>query len=162
MQTDSAEGAVVNILHAPVEDSCEPTDFAAVLDFPLAEQAQALVLTAAAQPGAKEALALMAMAAAPPCEEEVRALVLMTAGHHAADDRTLVGAEVAGRPRADDLSQCDHTALFLCHLSSHAYTSHNGPNAVFHPMSASFYGSRYSVYGNIQTAHSNYIPAGSR
>jgi len=123
---------------------------------------QALVLMVAGQSWEEELLALILMAAAPPCEEEVRALVLMTAGHHAADDRTLVGAEVAGRPRADDLSQCDHTALFLCHLSSHAYTSHNGPNAVFHPMSASFYGSRYSVYGNIQTAHSNYIPAGSR
>jgi hypothetical protein len=129
---------------------------------PCEEEVQALVLMVAGQSWEEELLALILMAAAPPCEEEVRALVLMTAGHHAADDRTLVGAEVAGRPRADDLSQCDHTALFLCHLSSHAYTSHNGPNAVFHPMSASFYGSRYSVYGNIQTAHSNYIPAGSR
>ena len=77
MQADSA---VVNIFWAPVEDPCEPTDFAAVLDFPLAEQVQAGVLTVAAQSDAKEALALMAMAAAPPCAGEMQALVLMVAG----------------------------------------------------------------------------------
>jgi len=184
----------VNIFWAPVEDPCEPTDFDAVLDFPLAEQVPALVLTVAAQPGAKDALALMvmaaappcegemhalvlmvaaqfweeelpallAMAAAPPCEEEVRALVLMAAGHHAVDARVLVGAGVPGHPFADDPSRYDYTVLFLRHPSSHAYTSHNGPNAVFHPMSASFYGSRYSVYGNTRTAHSRYIPEVSR
>jgi len=189
-----ADSAVVNIFWAPVEGPCEPTDFAAVLDFPLAEQVHALVLMAAAQPGAKEALALMVMAAAPPCEGEmhalvltvaalsweeelpallvmaaappcegeVQSLVLMVAGHHAADDRALVGAGVPGHPFADDPSRYDYTVLFLCHPSSHAYTSHNGPSAVFHPMSASFCGGRNSVYGNIQTAHSKHIPAVSQ
>jgi len=140
-----ADSAVVNIFWAPVEDPCEPTDFAAVLDFPLAEQVHALVL----------------IAAAPPCEG-VLALVLMVAGHHAADDRALVGAGVPGHPFADDPSRYDYTVLFLCHPSSHAYTSHNGPSAVFHPMSASFCGGRNSVYGNIQTAHSKHIPAVSQ
>ena len=172
-----ADSAVVNIFWAPVEGPCEPTDFAAVLDFPLAEQVHALVLMAAAPPcegemhalvltvaaqsWAKEALALMVMAAAPPCEG-VLALVLMVAGHHAADDRALVGAGVHGHPFADDPSRYDYTVLFLCHPSSHAYTSHNGPSAVFHPMSASFCGGRNSVYGNIQTAHSKHIPAVSQ
>ena len=93
MQADSAEGAVVNILHAPVEGPCEPTDFAAVLDFPLAEQVQAEVLMAAVQPcegemhalgltvaaqsWAEELPALLVMAAAPPCEGEMHALVLV-------------------------------------------------------------------------------------
>ena len=159
MQADSA---VVNIFWDPVEDPCEPTDVDAVLDFPLVEQVPALVLTVAAQPGAKEALALMVMAAAQLCEGEVQSLVLMVAGHHAADDRALVGAGVHGHPFADDPSRYDYTVLFLRHPSSHAYTSHNGPSAVFHPMSASFCGGRNSVYGNIQTAHSKHIPAVSR
>jgi hypothetical protein len=162
VEADSAEGAVVNILHAPVEEPCEQTDFDAVLDFPLAEQVQAGALMVAAQSWEEELPALMVMAAAPPCEEETHALVLMAAGHHAVDARALVGAGVPGHPADDDPSRYDYTVLFLRHLSSHAYTSHNGPNAVFHPMSASFYGSRYSVYGNIRTAHSNYIPAVSR
>jgi hypothetical protein len=136
----------VNIFWAPVEDPCEPTDFAAVLDFPLAEQVQAEVLMAAAQP----------------YEEELPVLVLMVAGHHAVDARTLVGAGVPGHPAADDPVRYDYTVLFLRHLSSHAYTSHNGPNAVFHPTSASFYGSRNSVYGNTRTAHSIYILAVSQ
>ena len=159
MQTDSA---VVNIFWAPVEDPCEPTDFAAVFDFPLAEQVHALVLTVAAQPYEEELLALILMAAAQPCEGEMHALVLTVAGHHAVDARALVGAGVPGYPFADDPSRYDYTVLFLCHPSSHAYTSHNGPSAVFHPMSASFCGGRNSVYGNIQTAHSKHIPAVSQ
>jgi hypothetical protein len=178
VQADPGEDVVVNNFGIPFEDPCEPTDFAAVFDFPLAEQVQAEVLMAAAQPceGEMHALvltvaaqsweeelpALLAMAAAPPCDEEVRALVLMAAGHHAVDARALVGAGVPGHPAADDPFRYDYTVLFLCHPSSHAYTSHNGPNAVFHPMSASFYGSRNSVYGNTRTAHSIYIPAVSR
>jgi hypothetical protein len=86
----------------------------------------------------------------------------MAAGHHAVDARALVGAGVPGHPADDDPSRYDYTVLFLRHLSAHAYTNYNGPNAVFHPMSASFYGSRYSVYGNIQTAHSKHIPAVSQ
>jgi hypothetical protein len=173
-----ADSAVVNIFWAPVEDPCEPTDFAAVFDFPLAEQVQAGVLTVAAQSDAKDALALMVMAAAqpyeeellalilmtaaPPCEEEVRALVLMAAGHHAVDARALVGAGVPGYPFADDPSRYDYTVLFLRHPSFHACTSHTCSNDDLHPMSASFCGGRDNVYGNIQTAHSKYIPAVSQ
>jgi hypothetical protein len=210
VQADSVENVVVNILSVPVGDPCEPTDFAPVLDFPLAAQGQTGVLMAAVQPCAGEALALMVMVAAQPYEEELLALILMAAaqpcegemhalvltvaghhaaddralvgagvsghhaaddrapvgvgvsGHHAADDRALVGAGVPGHPFADDPSRYDYTVLFLCHPSSHAYTSHNGPSAVFHPMSASFCGGRNSVYGNIQTAHSKHIPAVSQ
>jgi hypothetical protein len=178
VQADSVENVVVNILSVPVGEPCEPTDFAPVLDFPLAAQGQTGVLMAAVQPCAGEALALMVMvaaqpyeeellalilmAAAQPCEGEMHALVLTVAGHHAADDRALVGAGVPGYPFADDPSRYDYTVLFLRHLSFHAYTSHNGPNAVFHPTSASFYGSRNSVYGNTRTAHSIYILAVSR
>jgi len=210
VQADSVENVVVNILSVPVGEPGEPTDFAAALDVPLAEQVQAGVLTVAAQPGAKDALALMVMAAAPPCEGEMHALVLTVAaqsweeelpalalmaaaqpcggemhalvltvaghhaaddralvgagvsGHHAADDRALAGAGVSGHHAADDPSRYDYTVLFLRHLSFHACTSHTCSNDDLHPMSASFCGSRYSVYGNIQTAHSRYIPAVSQ
>lgn len=117
---------------------------------------------AAAQPCEEELPALVLMAVAQPYEEELPALVLMAAGHHAADDRALVGAGVPGYPFADDPSRYDYTVLFLRHLSFHACTSHTCSNDDLHPMSASFCGSRYSVYGNIQTAHSRYIPAVSR
>jgi len=141
-----ADSAVVNIFWAPVEDPCEPTDFAAVLDVPLSVQLRGEALMAAAQP----------------YEEELLVLVLMAAGHHAADARALVGAGVPGYPFADDPCRYDYTVLFLCHPSFHACTSHTCSNDDLHPMSASFCGGRDNVYGNIQTAHSKYIPAVSQ
>ena len=79
VQADSVENVVVNILSVPVGEPGEPTDFAPVLDFPLAAQGQTGVLMAAVQHCAGEALALMVMAAAPPCEGEMQALVPMVA-----------------------------------------------------------------------------------
>ena len=189
-----ADSAVVNIFWAPVEDPCEPTDFAAVLDVPLSVQLRgealmaaaqpyeeellvlvlmaaaqpcegemhALVPMAAAQPYEEELLALILMAAAQPCEGKMHALVLTVAGHHAADARALVGAGVPGYPFADDPYRYDYTVLFLCHPSFHTCTSHTCSNDDLHPMSASFCGGRDNVYGNIQTAHSKYIPAVSQ
>jgi len=157
-----ADSAVVNIFWAPVEDPCEPTDFAAVLDVPLSVQLRGEALMAAAQPYEEELLVLVLMAAAQPYEEELLVLVLMAAGHHAADARALVGAGVPGYPFADDPSRYDYTVLFLRHLSFHACTSHTCSNDDLHPMSASFCGGRDNVYGNIQTAHSKYIPAVSQ
>jgi len=48
VQADSVENEVVNILSVPVGEPCEPTDFAAVLDFPLAVQLRGEALMVAA------------------------------------------------------------------------------------------------------------------
>ena len=54
-----------------------------------------------------------------------------------------------------------NTIIPFSPLSSllYAYTNHNGPNAVYDPMSASCYRNHCSVSGNILMARSEYIPA---
>ena len=83
--------------------------------------------------------------------ELVQSLELLVFGHHA--------GVVSGHPDADALLQYGCTVPAVYHLSAHAYTNHNGPNAVYDPMSASCYRNHGSVSGNIHTAHSEYIPA---
>jgi len=85
--------------------------------------------------------------------------VAAVAEHHAADAFALAGAAESGHHAADDPSQYDYTVRALYHPSSHTYTNHTCPNAVFDPMSASCHRNHCSVFGNILMAHSEYIPA---
>ena len=80
-------------------------------------------------------------------------------GHAAADCPWTLCCCGVWTPAADDLSQYDYTALAVYHPSAHTYTSHTCPNAVFDPMSASFYRNHCKVSGSIRAARSEYIPA---
>jgi hypothetical protein len=81
-------------------------------------------------------------------------------GPHVADALALAAADAkSGHPAVDDPYQYDYTVLALYHPSSHADTNHNGPNAVYDPMSASCYRNHCSVSDNIRMARSEYIPA---